>query len=151
MIPVFYFFFGSAVSLCTVVGVNILVFDFHVTGSNLRHSHISIRYWPWLEHVLISPAQHQLHHSTAARHFDKNFGAALAVWDWLFKSLHLSEEKELTFGLDSGERSAPSSLWVLYFGPFSDMRLILRRRVRRASRVFRQWRGADAPPPGAEP
>ncbi len=66
VIPVFYFFFGSAVSLYTVVGVNILVFAFHVTGSNLRHSHISIRYWPWLEHVLISPAQHQAHHSTAA-------------------------------------------------------------------------------------
>ena len=60
VLSVFFFAFGDAVDLYTVVGVNVLVFVFHVTGSNLRHSHIDIRYWPWLEHILISPAQHQL-------------------------------------------------------------------------------------------
>ncbi|MEM7269464.1 MAG: sterol desaturase family protein, partial [Pseudomonadota bacterium] len=83
-ISTFIYLFGDKVDLYTIVGVNVLVFVFHVTGSNLRHSHINISYWPWLERVLISPAQHQVHHSIAEEHYDKNFGAALAIWDWMF-------------------------------------------------------------------
>ena len=125
---VFLFFFGDAVDLYTVLGVNILSFIFHVTGSNLRHSHISIRYWPWLEHLLISPAQHQVHHSIAHKHHDKNFGVAFAIWDWLFGSLHLSEdETNLTFGLKPTEAHA-SSLLDIYGRPFRDIYHVLRRR-----------------------
>lgn len=133
VIPLFYFLFGSDISLYSVVGVNVLVFVFHVTGSNLRHSHISISYWPWLEHLFISPAQHHLHHSTAERHFDKNFGAALAIWDWLFASLHLSkgETSDLTFGLDARENSSEAQLSVLYFQPLRDMARIAMRLLRR--------------------
>jgi sterol desaturase/sphingolipid hydroxylase (fatty acid hydroxylase superfamily) len=91
-----------------------------MTGSNLRHSHINIRYWKWLEYIFISPSQHQLHHSIAEEHYDKNFGAALAVWDWLFGSLHLSEsDQEITYGLTQ-DPTAPKSLSDMYFGPFGD-------------------------------
>lgn len=135
LIPVFLFFFGGTVDLVTVVGVNALVFVFHVTGSNLRHSHIDIHYWPWLERILISPAQHQLHHSTAVEHYDKNFGVALAIWDWLFGSLHLSEKgRDLRFGLDAKEASA-SELTDIYLRPFRDMWAVLRRRAKR----LRNW------------
>lgn len=131
-ISLFVFLFGSTVDLATIVGVNVLVFLFHVTGSNLRHSHINISYWPWLEYVLISPAQHQLHHSVAEEHYDKNFGAALAIWDWLFGSLHLSEaERELEFGLTPGEASSTRILDI-YLRPFREIGSIVRRRARRA-------------------
>ncbi|MEO0329932.1 MAG: sterol desaturase family protein [Pseudomonadota bacterium] len=124
-LSVFFFLFGDMVNLYTVVGVNILVFVFHVTGSNLRHSHINISYWPWLERVLISPSQHQLHHSVAEEHFDKNFGAALAIWDWLFGSLHLSEDSnDLIFGLDPSENSSATSLKTLYLGPVLEIKRI---------------------------
>ncbi|WP_052265125.1 sterol desaturase family protein [Ruegeria sp. ANG-R] len=127
----FLFFFGNAVDLYTVIGVNILSFVFHVTGSNLRHTHISIRYWPWLEHLLISPAQHQVHHSIAHEHHDKNFGVAFAVWDWLFGSLHLSEtDRDLTFGLPPSQ-AHPSQLLDIYLRPFADMGRYLRRRAQR--------------------
>ncbi|EEE39164.1 sterol desaturase [Rhodobacteraceae bacterium KLH11] len=126
---VFLFFFGNAVDLYTVLGVNALSFVFHVTGSNLRHSHISIRYWRWLEHILISPAQHQVHHSIARKHHDKNFGVAFAVWDWLFGSLHLSEpDADLKFGLQPSE-AHPSRLLDIYLRPFRDIARILRRRM----------------------
>lgn len=122
VISLFYFLFGDSVNLYTILGVNALVFLFHVTGSNLRHSHIDIRYPGWLEHILISPAQHQLHHSIAEQHFDKNFGAALAVWDWLFGSLHTSQgQTDLKFGLDPSERQSASDLKTIYFGPLRDM------------------------------
>ena len=132
-IPVFLYLFGSIVDLYTVVGVNVLVFVFHVTGSNLRHSHINISYWPWLEHVFISPAQHQLHHSVAEEHFDKNFGAALAVWDWLFGSLHLSEDdKELEFGLDESEGTSATDMRTIYLTPFFEIAGIVRKRCQQA-------------------
>ena len=64
-ISVFIFLFGNNVSLLAILGVNVFVFLFNILGSNLRHSHIGIRYWKWVEYVFISPAQHQLHHSIA--------------------------------------------------------------------------------------
>ncbi|MEM8775446.1 MAG: sterol desaturase family protein [Pseudomonadota bacterium] len=147
VISLFYYLFGNTVDLYTILGVNVLVFVFHVTGSNLRHSHIDIRYPKWLEHVLISPAQHQLHHSVAEEHFDKNFGAALAVWDWLFGSLHVSEhEKELTFGLDASEKHSPTELTKIYFGPLREMGNVcvsgFTRFRRSASRIMEIPKGA---------
>lgn len=129
-LPVFIFTFGGAVDLYTVLGVNILVFIFHVTGSNLRHSHISIQYWPWLEKILISPAQHQLHHSVAEEHHDKNFGAALAVWDWVFGTLHHSEsDRELIYGLDASENSSVFRLTKLYIGPLQEIGVLIFKRI----------------------
>ncbi|MCH2165546.1 MAG: sterol desaturase family protein [Marinovum sp.] len=123
VIAIFYYFFGQSVDLYTIVGVNILIFAFHVTGSNLRHSHIDIRYPRWMEHILISPAQHQLHHSIAEEHYDKNYGAALAVWDWLFGSLHVSEgQHDMAFGLDPCEESSATDLKTLYFAPIWEWR-----------------------------
>ncbi|MEP5728632.1 MAG: sterol desaturase family protein [Sulfitobacter sp.] len=125
VISLFYFFFGNKVDLYTVIGVNVLVFIFHVTGSNLRHSHIDIRYPKWIEHIFISPAQHQIHHSVAEEHYDKNFGAALAIWDWLFKSLHVSEgEKDIKYGLAEEDQEFTSDLRTIYFGPLKEIGLI---------------------------
>ncbi len=131
-IALFSFFFGSAVSLYTVLGINVLVFIFHIAGSNLRHSHIQIRYWPWLEHILISPAQHQLHHSIADRHYDKNYGVALAIWDWIFGSLHISENDEpLEFGLKNVQTEHSSKLHTIYIQPMKDMLKVIKRRFRK--------------------
>ena len=127
VIPTFLFFFGSAVDLYTIVGVNVLVFFFHATGSNLRHSHIDISYWKWLEHILISPSQHQVHHSIAEEHYDKNFGAALALWDWIFGSLHLSENKgDVVFGLDTYESGKEGKLKDLYLEPIYEIARIVK-------------------------
>ena len=127
VIPSFLFFFGNAVDLYTIVGVNIVVFFFHATGSNLRHSHIDIAYWKWLEHILISPSQHQVHHSIAEAHYDKNFGAALAIWDWVFGSLHLSENKgDVVFGLDTYESGKEGKIKDLYLEPIYEIARIIK-------------------------
>ncbi len=118
-IAIFVFFFGNSVDIFTVIGVNVIVFSFNVAGSNLRHSHISIRYLPWIEHIFISPAQHQLHHSLDKKHHDKNFGASLAVWDWIFGSLHYSEDIEnLKLGV---EDHFDNSLKTLYLKPIFEI------------------------------
>ena len=122
-ISLFFYLFGNLVSLYTIVGVNIFVFVFNILGSNLRHSHIGIRYWKWLEYIFISPAQHQLHHSIAFEHHDKNFGAALAIWDWLFGSLHHSVEFDtLKLGLEKNQKQETHSLLNLYLNPLIEIK-----------------------------
>ncbi len=117
-ISTFVYFFGSSVDLYTILGANLFVFFFNVFGSNLRHSHIGIRYWKWLEYILISPAQHHLHHSIAKEHYNKNYGAALAIWDWVFGSLHHSEDTDsLTLGLGTKDDQKKHTLKELYAIP----------------------------------
>lgn len=66
----------------------------YLTLHNFRHSHIWIMFPPRLSRWLISPAQHQLHHSREKRHIDKNMGYLLAVWDRMFGTLYVPEAKE---------------------------------------------------------
>lgn len=115
----FVFFFSHQVDLITVLGGNAVVFAFNAAGSNLRHTHIHFRYWPALERWLISPAQHQVHHSAEPRHYDRNFGAALAIWDRLFGSLYLSEARApRRFGVSRARQPNEQTLKALYWRPF---------------------------------
>ena len=126
VISIFLFLFGSKVDLITVFGASAGVVIFHSLGSNLRHSHIKIRYPRAIELFFISPGQHQIHHSTEKRHFDKNFGVALAVWDLIFGSLLHSESQIHKFGLATrfGEKH---NLLHLYVEPFKAAIRIIKR------------------------
>ena len=122
-VAIFVYFFGEKVSLLMVLGANAFKFMFNLLGANLRHSEIPIRYWRWLEKVLISPAQHQIHHSIDKQHHDKNFGVTFAFWDVIFNShCHSSKNQKLRYGLsDSSETiQHPHSLKNLYWGPFKE-------------------------------
>ncbi len=84
----------------TILGVNAVYALFHWTGSNLRHSHLWVCYGPLVSRIFISPAQHQIHHSCAVRHHDKNYGEVFAIWDWMFGTLYVPETYEsLVFGV----------------------------------------------------
>lgn len=121
-ISIFVFLFGSSVDLISIYGVNAILFLFNVTGSNLRHSHIPIGYGRLAEHFLISPAQHQIHHSLDPSHYDRNFGAALAIWDWLAGSLCKSrKDMALKFGLTDRENLQSQKLLHFYFSPFREL------------------------------
>ena len=136
-ISIFFYLFGNLVSLYTIVGVNIFVFVFNILGSNLRHSHIGIRYWKWLEYIFISPAQHQLHHSIAFEHHDKNFGAALAIWDWLFGSLHHSVEFEtLHLGIKKNQHDATHNLKNLYLDPIHEIKKHIFNKIKKIKNKF---------------
>ena len=129
-ISFFVFFFGSNVDIATILGANIFIFIFNVAGSNLRHSHIDISYWKWLERIIISPAQHQVHHSVLTRHHDKNFGVALAIWDWMFGSLHHSEKiDKLTLGIDLNQKEETHKLYNLYIDPLKEIFSIILKKI----------------------
>ncbi len=93
--------FGPSLRAWEVVGVDALGFAWTLLGANLRHSHVWLSYGPRVEGWLLSPAQHQVHHSADPRHFNANFGTTLAVWDRLGGSLLRTSGRPepLRFGL----------------------------------------------------
>ena len=80
-------------------------FIFLLFGANLRHSHVKLRYPKIIEYLLISPYQHQIHHSDNPKHFNKNMGSKLAIWDWMFGTLVLSKSaSKIKFGIGKETR-----------------------------------------------
>ena len=116
---VFFYAFRGQISGFDILGVDAAGFLFNFLGANLRHSHVPISYGPF-EAIFISPKQHQIHHSRAREHFDKNFGSCFAFWDRLFGTFYSSESaaKTLEFGLSARERNHTNRLLSVIFGPF---------------------------------
>jgi sterol desaturase/sphingolipid hydroxylase (fatty acid hydroxylase superfamily) len=98
---VFFYLFRDALGAWEILGVNVFGFVFNVFGANLRHSHVFLSFGQHISRWFISPAMHQIHHSTRAQHFDRNLGSFLAVWDRLCGTLLVPEGKmELEFGVE---------------------------------------------------
>jgi creatinine amidohydrolase/Fe(II)-dependent formamide hydrolase-like protein/sterol desaturase/sphingolipid hydroxylase (fatty acid hydroxylase superfamily) len=117
-----HFLMGDQVVLYNVGGTDIILILFYLAGYNLRHSHVWWSWGPVFSRIFISPAQHQIHHSDAPRHFDKNMGFTFAIWDGLFGTLYVPKEKEaLTFGLGPKENEKFSTFWSLYLMPFINL------------------------------
>ena len=118
-------FIAPSVSLIEIAGVSVLFYLFNILGASFRHSHIWISFGPILGRFVVSPAFHQIHHSTDFKHWNKNYGNMLSVWDWMFGTMYLPKEEEiLQFGLSypDGNRipqphpTFAKALWV----PFRD-------------------------------
>lgn len=54
-----------------------------ITLDYFQHSNVSFRFG-WLNYVFSTPEVHRFHHSTDPRHYDRNFGGSLIIWDILF-------------------------------------------------------------------
>jgi len=119
----------------TVFGISVyalrnilLMMDF------VRHTHLKLSYGRWLNTVLLCPHYHQLHHSIAPEHWDKNFGLTLSIWDRMFGTLVVPKPNEdFVFGLVDNEHDEYQSLYKLHVLPLKKMaRRLLRRRSRPA-------------------
>jgi len=112
----------------TVLGVDAYFLLNTLSFFNLRHSHISMSYGK-LEKWLLSPAQHQLHHSAETRHWDKNIGLFLAVWDRWFGTFNYSEPQgSFRLGLARNEIAEYATPWQLYTTPFVNVAKMAARR-----------------------
>ncbi|MEO4047427.1 sterol desaturase family protein [Pseudomonas sp. CAU 1711] len=118
----FWYLCGGEVSRYTLFGVTYLVFVFNCLAANLRHSHVWLSFGPRLEHLINSPAQHQIHHSDAPHHFHKNFGTNLSIWDWMFGTLYTTtaEPERLNFGTAERDPHRYLTLYSLTLRPFVD-------------------------------
>ena len=92
---------GGAVPATSIAGANVFLILWSLAFAHLRHSHIPMSFPGWMSRLLVSPHMHQAHHSVAARHHHRNYGTALALWDWMFGTLHVpSAEERFRFGVD---------------------------------------------------
>ncbi len=107
-----FYVFGAELSQLEILGVEAIGFSFNFLGANLRHSWVWLSYGGAIERWLISPAQHQVHHSREAAHHDRNLGSFLAIWDRLGGTLYTTtrEQEPLRFGLAEEERNHGPSL-----------------------------------------
>jgi sterol desaturase/sphingolipid hydroxylase (fatty acid hydroxylase superfamily) len=107
---------NGAFNVLAILGVNVFGFVFMALGANLRHSHVKLFYPEWMESIFISPVQHQIHHSQNPKHFDRNLGSVLSVWDNLVGTLIKSKDTgAIRFGLGGKENKNFVSFWQNLF------------------------------------
>ena len=116
-------YLGSGhVALITVFGMTVSAAFIGAIGTQLHHSHIWLSWGRVLNHVLISPAMHQIHHSAAEPHWNKNMGGNFALWDWMFGTIYVPDgHEQLTFGLGAGKGQPHPTLLAAYLVPFQEV------------------------------
>lgn len=99
-------------------GANVIALVSATCLTHLQHSHLWITFGPRWGKLLLGPAHHQIHHSADPRHFDRNFGSALAIFDRLFGTFHMpaGRREPLGFGLGASE-PAPHGLKAAIVDP----------------------------------
>lgn len=80
----------------------------HGTYSFFTHTQL-IGKLGWLEHVLVTPTHHGVHHASNEKYLNKNYGDIFIFWDKLFGTYQAEEEKPV-YGLTHPLKSH-SFLW----------------------------------------
>lgn len=90
--------------------------------ASMALTHTRLRTPRWLDRFLNTPELHAVHHSADARHYDKNIGGILMLWDHLFGTYHPREPVKRC-GLPGREaRSALEANWLPFRRWFRGMR-----------------------------
>lgn len=94
------YLFGETAYQYALSDTNIILVLFTHAYVHLQHTHMWISLHGVLGRIFVLPAHHQVHHSGNPKHFNKNFGSCLALWDWMFGTLYVpqKEREPLTFG-----------------------------------------------------
>lgn len=57
----------------------------------------------WVDHILVTPSHHRVHHASNARYLDRNMGTLFIIWDRLFgtfqKELPANDYEPIRYGL----------------------------------------------------
>jgi sterol desaturase/sphingolipid hydroxylase (fatty acid hydroxylase superfamily) len=135
------YFAGEEFWFTSVTISGILYAGYLAIWGHLQHSQLWISWTGLPGRLVLSPAHHQIHHSNNPIHFDKNFGAGLAIWDWLFGTLHVPQKKDehLHYGTHNDEhlkRLIPSVLYPILYS---------------AKRLLSIFWSNNSTPPVAEP
>jgi sterol desaturase/sphingolipid hydroxylase (fatty acid hydroxylase superfamily) len=114
------YFAGDEFALTSTAVSGILYGAYMAIWGHLQHSHFWLSCTGLAGRMVLSPAHHQIHHSTDPVHFDKNFGASLALWDWLFGTLHIPQRRNehLRFGTEGDahlKRFIPSVIYPFHY------------------------------------
>jgi sterol desaturase/sphingolipid hydroxylase (fatty acid hydroxylase superfamily) len=85
--------------------------------SMLYHSAIRVQL-PWLDHILVTPQVHRIHHSVDVEHHNSNFADALPVFDIIFGTFNRPQKDEFPMTGLGIESPPPRSFWSAQFAPF---------------------------------
>ena len=131
---VLHFCFGIPMADKALFNSNLILLVFVHLVVQLQHSHVWIPFTGLLGRLFVSPAHHQIHHSDNPLHFNKNLGSCLAIFDWMFCTLHVPtrQREKLRFGVEPMV-AAPHTLTEGLVAPFV-----------RGGRHIVSWIGAGA-------
>ena len=128
----FHRFADPGIGFYSFLGLHAIFWLSNLVG-NLRHSQVWVSYGQTLNRWLISPSHHQLHHSAEPRHYGRNRGFELAVWDRMYGTLYVPPDQPESFRMGLGDETDGRwrSLGRLYFWPFVLLarRLFARKRI----------------------
>jgi len=97
----------------------------HISEHTLKDGKLGI-----LQHFVITPAHHRVHHAKNPLYIDTNFAFVLPVWDWIFGTLQpLKEEVKVDYGVT--RELDVTNFADLYFGEI----LLLYRDVKNAAGI----------------
>jgi sterol desaturase/sphingolipid hydroxylase (fatty acid hydroxylase superfamily) len=124
----------------TVFGINVYAMRNLLMMDFVRHTHYKISFGP-LDNYILSPHWHQLHHSADPRHYDKNFGLLLSIWDRMFGTAFVPDpDEDMKFGLLDRDKDDYQSLFGLYLLPLKKM-------AGQVARLFGRRPTTISPPP----
>ena len=87
-----------------------LVHFFAITIGHLNHANLKISWGPF-KYIFNSPVMHLYHHAYQLpkhRPFGMNFGISLSIWDYIFRTHYVPDNKgDITLGYP-GDHSMPS-------------------------------------------
>ncbi len=94
--------FGPAASPATLFGANVMMLLSGIMITHLQHSHLWMTFGPRWGRWILGPAHHQIHHSVAPEHHDRNFGNCLTLFDRMFGTFTMPEpaRQPIKFGID---------------------------------------------------
>lgn len=115
----------------TVGGLNVLLLVAMFLVVHLQHSELWIAFPGLWGRIFLSPAHHQVHHSVQEKHHNRNFGASLGVFDWLFGTLWVPGAKRevRAFGLGPQDKS-PHSVTATMVMPLVQAGAVVAKAVR---------------------
>ncbi|PRH86884.1 hypothetical protein C5L14_16485 [Labrys okinawensis] len=132
------FFYGfSIVELLAMQASTSLIFSLLTLGT-LQHTHFPISFGI-LDRIFISPRMHQVHHSVARKHWDKNMGSRLSIWDWIAGTAYLATRDEVQkYGIGGieDERGDYQRIWWCFLGPIVKCSAAIRRAAARTKRMM---------------
>jgi sterol desaturase/sphingolipid hydroxylase (fatty acid hydroxylase superfamily) len=84
-------------------------YSFAIAIDFFSHSKINLpkRLGSMLEHVIVTPSLHRVHHSAKSLETDSNYGNTFTFWDRIFGTFQRAEPTKI--GLDSPTLSGPAS------------------------------------------
>ncbi|MBT4890299.1 MAG: sterol desaturase family protein [Rhodospirillales bacterium] len=127
---IFFYISAGEITIYSFLGTQLLLAIFNMVA-NLRHTHIWLDFGI-LDYIFISPAQHQIHHSALPRHYGKNCGFGMAIWDWMFGTLYVpAEREEFPMGLTPDQDPSWHKVSQFYWRPVVLIFGMLKRRYQK--------------------